>query len=101
MKPFSNWKKVKKYRKITGKVVFRKSRRAVLDMFKEQFKNISGLTIRRTHSQDAVELYVTKEKTRLKGPFYAGNKIKFDLELANSMELKPWQKDLFDFMKNN
>lgn len=78
-----------------------KSNSAVLDLFKERFKNISGLTIRRTHSQDAVELYVTKEETRLKGPFYVGNKIKFDLELANSMELKPWQKDLFDFMKNH
>lgn len=44
---------------------------------------------------------MTKEETRLKSPFYAGNKIKFDLELANSMELKPWQQDLFDFMKNH
>lgn len=44
---------------------------------------------------------MTKKETRLKGPFYAGNKIKFDLELANSMELRPWQQDLFDFMKNH
>ena len=102
MKPFSNWKKVKRRRKITGKVVcVRKSKRAVLDLFKERFKNVSGLTIQRTHSQDSVELYVTKEETRLEGPFYAGNKIKFDLELANSMELKPWQQDLFDLMKNH
>lgn len=79
----------------------RKSKRAVLDLFKERFKNVSGLTIQRTHSQDSVELYVTKEETRLKGPFYAGNKVKFDLELANSMELKAWQQDLFDFMKNH
>ena len=103
MKPFFNQKKVKKRRKITGKGVLgvRKSKRAVLELFKERFKNVSGLTIRRTHSQDSVELYVTKEETRLKGPFYAGSKIKFDLELANSMESKPWQKDLFDFMKNH
>ena len=53
----------------------RKSKRAVLDLFKERFKNISGLTIQRTHSQDSVELYVTKEESRLKGPFYGGNKI--------------------------
>ena len=44
---------------------------------------------------------MTKEKTRLKGPFYVGKKIKFDLELANSMELKPWQQDLFELMKNH
>ncbi len=47
------------------------------------------------------KLYVTKKETRLKGPFHAGNKIKFDLELANCIKLKPWQQDLFDFMKNN
>lgn len=69
MKPFSSWKRARKHKKITGKVVGpRKSRRAVLDLFKERFKNVSDLTIRRTHSQDAVELYVTKEETRLRGP---------------------------------
>ena len=44
---------------------------------------------------------MTKEETRLKEPFYAGNRIKFDLELANSMELKAWQQDLLDKMAAN
>ena len=43
---------------------------------------------------------MTKEESRLKGPFYAGKKIKFDLELANSMELKPWQQDLFAIIES-
>ena len=43
-------------------------------------------------------MYVTKEETRLEGPFYGGSRIKFDLELANCMKLKTWQQDLFDFM---
>lgn len=44
---------------------------------------------------------MTKEESRLKSLFYACKKIKFDLELANNMELKPWQQDLFDLMKNH
>jgi len=79
----------------------RKSKKTLLELFKERFKNVSGLTIQRTHSQYSVELYVTKEEARLKGPFYAGNKIKFDLELTNNIKLKPSQQDLFDFIKNH
>ena len=68
-------------------------------MFHERFKCISGLILSKTYSKDAAEAYVTKIKTRVEGPFYAGKKNKFNEEFANSMILKPWQDDLFNFLK--
>lgn len=44
--------------------------------------------------------YVSKKDTRVKGPFYAGKKEKFDEKYA-SMTLRQWQKELYDFILTN
>lgn len=77
----------------------RQSKKSVLELFKYRFKNVSGLTLSRTHSKEAAESYVTKSETRVEGPFYAGKKNKFSEEFANSIELRAWQNDLFNFLK--
>lgn len=77
----------------------RQSKKTVLSLFHELFKEISGLTLSKTYSKDAAEAYVTKIETRVEGPFYTGKKNKFNEEFANSMILKPWKDDLFNFLK--
>lgn len=77
----------------------RQSKKTVLSLFQERFKDISGLTLSKTYSKDAAEAYVTKFQTRVEGPFYAGKKNRFNEAFANSMILKPWQDDLFNFLK--
>jgi len=70
---------------------------------RESFGNINGLTLSRVHNKEAVMKYVSKKDTRVKGPFYVGRKEKFDERYA-TMILRPWQKELYDFIlinKNN
>lgn len=67
----------------------RQSKKAVLNLFHERFKCISGLILSKTYSKDAAEVYVTKIETRVESPFYAGKKNKFNEEFANSLILKP------------
>lgn len=47
--------------------------------------------------------YASKINTRIKGPFYVGQKENYSEEYAG-MELRQWQKELFEFIvmnKNN
>lgn len=77
----------------------RRSKRSVLDDFKSNFKSVGGLTLQRTHSGEAAESYVTKEETRIEGPFYAGRKEKYSNEVSMKTKLRPWQRELFEFLK--
>ena len=79
----------------------RKSKKAVLSIFEERFKNVSGLTLSRPHSVSDAINYVTKTDTRVEGPFYCGEKNMFNEKFANSTKLRLWQQDLMDFMINN
>ena len=44
--------------------------------------------------------YASKEDTRIKGPFYVGKKEQFSEKFA-LMTLRPWQKELYDFILTN
>ena len=46
----------------------------LLNLFEENFKNISGLTLSKIYDKKAAMKYASKEETRIKGPFYVGKK---------------------------
>ena len=76
----------------------RQSKKQVLELFKNRFRNVAGLTLSKVYDKEAIMRYVTKEETRVKGPFFAGCQEKYT-EKFMSADLHPWQKDLFDFIK--
>ena len=76
----------------------RKFKKNVLDIFEEFFNNVLGLSLQPAHNIKDVFVYCSKDETRASETCYAGYKEKYDMELA-SMELRPWQKDLFSFIK--
>jgi hypothetical protein len=89
---------IKKKEHIQGMITLageRKSKRSVLELFKETFKNVDGLTIQPTYDTVALSAYVTKEEGRVKGPYFAGRKEMYNSKLANN-SLRNWQKELFD-----
>lgn len=77
----------------------RVSKTKVLDLFKDYFDNVGGLTIQRAHDIESVFSYSTKQETRVEGPFYAGTKEIFNLKISQ-MKLKDWQQDLFDYINH-
>ena len=77
----------------------RQSKIGLLKVFEDHFKNTSGLTLQKAHDKEAVMRYVTKDVTRLEGPFYCGKKEKFDLKMS-MISLRDWQLDLFDYLKS-
>ena len=79
----------------------RQSKMAVLRMFEERFKNVHGLTPSRPHCISDALNYVSKEETRVEGPFHSGKKNMFNDKFANSTKLNLWQQDLMSFMENN
>ena len=76
----------------------RKNKKNLLDLFRSIFNNIGGLSVKIAHSREAVFNYCSKEDTRVGETIYAGFKEKYDQEVAQ-MELRPWQEDLFNFIK--
>jgi hypothetical protein len=89
---------IKKKEHIQGMMTLageRKSKRSVLELFKETFKNVDGLTIQPVYDTVALSAYVTKEEGRVKGPYFAGRKEMYNSKLANN-SLRNWQKELFD-----
>lgn len=78
----------------------RVSKKQLLNLFEENFGNVSGLTLSKVHDKKAAMKYASKLDTRIKGPFHVGRKEKFDEKYA-AMTLRPWQQDLFDLMKNH
>jgi len=79
----------------------RSSKKSVLRLFEERFKNVSGLTLSRPHCMSDAVNYVTKTETRVEGPFYAGKRNMFNAKFAESTKLRLWQQDLMDLMVNN
>lgn len=77
----------------------RQSKISLLKLFQEYFKNTSGLTLQKSHDKEALTKYVTKNETRVEGPFYCGKKEKFDLKMSN-ISLRNWQLDLFGYLKS-
>ena len=77
----------------------RQSKIGLLKIFQEDFKNTSGLTLQKVHDKEAVIKYVTKEETRIEGPFYCGKKEKFDLKMS-TMSLRNWQLEFFNYLKS-
>jgi peptidyl-tRNA hydrolase len=75
----------------------RRSKTAVLELFKESFKNVKGLTISPVYDKFAVQAYVTKSEGRVKGPFYVGNKELFEMNSSKS-KLRDWQLDLYNIL---
>ena len=76
----------------------RQSKKAVLDNFKEVFKNVGGLTLSKVFSKEAVLAYTRKQETKVSKTVYCGRKEMFDTKIESLCE-KQWQKDMFDFMK--
>ena len=75
----------------------RVSKTTLLKTFETRFKNVSGLTLSKRYSRIASEEYVTKNDTRIGGPYYCGIKEKFSMEYSNS-KLTVWQQDLYTFL---
>jgi len=81
----------------------RLSKKQLLEQFQEIFSNVSGLTLSKTYDSKAAIKYASKIESRVKGPFYVGQKENYSEEYA-SMNLRQWQKELFEFIlvnKNN
>jgi len=77
----------------------RQSQISLLKLFEDYFKNVSGLTLQKAHDKNAVLKYVTKNQTRLEGPFYCCKKEKFDVEIS-MMSLLDWQLDLYNSLES-
>ena len=75
----------------------RQSKIQVLNLFRESFGNIAGLTLSKVHDKLAIMKYVTKKETRVDGPYYGGKFEKFD-EKMSKMKLLPWQEKLYEFL---
>lgn len=78
----------------------RVSKKQLLEWFQEIFNNVSGLTLSKTYDSKAAMKYASKIETRIKGPFYVGQKENYREEYAG-MELRQWQKELFEFIVTN
>lgn len=78
----------------------RVSKKQLLDLFRQNFGNVSGLTVSKIHDKEAAMKYASKDETRVKGPFYVGRKERFSEEFA-SITLRPWQEQLYDFIMKN
>ena len=72
----------------------RRSKKFILKLFTQNFKNIAGFTLLPVHDRSALESYVQKKDGRIAGPYYGGKKIfmwKLDLLLilfANGLFFK-------------
>jgi hypothetical protein len=71
----------------------------LLDTFKNNFKNIGGLTLSKVFSKEAVLAYTSKKETRQSATVYCGRKEMFSTEIQELLT-KEWQTDVFDFLKN-
>lgn len=78
----------------------RVSKKQLLDLFQQTFRNVSGLTLSKIYDKKAAMEYASKQDTRVKGPFYVGQKEKFSEKFA-AMILRPWQKQLYEFVLAN
>ena len=72
----------------------RDSKKGVLNRFGERFKNVSGLTLSPTYNKLASSSYVTKEETRVEGPFYCGKSERYDPKYGEK-KLSDWQHLLY------
>ena len=75
----------------------RKPQKDVLQLFKDRFKNVGGLTLTKVYDKHAMLAYNTKVETRVSGPYYCGSLELHDIAYSN-MELKPWQRDLYQLI---
>lgn len=78
----------------------RVSKKQLLGLFEQTFRNVSGLTLSKIYDKKAAMEYASKEDTRVKGPFHVGQKEKFSEEFA-AMTLRPWQEQLYEFVLEN
>lgn len=78
----------------------RVSKKCLLNLFQKKFENISGLTLSKLYDKKAAMKYASKYETRIKRPFYVGEKQKFDESYAKLI-LQPWQNQLFEFILKN
>jgi len=76
----------------------RQSKKVTLDLFKDNFKNVAGLTLSKVFSKDAVMKYTSKQETQVSETVYCGKKEMYSTEIK-SLCNKQWQQDLFDRMK--
>jgi|GEM_PF-2787364 DNA repair protein RadC len=103
--PYPRIEKRKKMHKNTKYWAFtlvgpRVSKKQLLEQFQEIFNNVSGLTLSKTYDSKAAMKYASKIDTRVRGPFYVGQKENYSEEYA-SMDLRQWQKELFEFIVTN
>jgi len=77
----------------------RKGKIALLTIFSE-IGNIKLLTINHELNYDH-DQYCTKNDTRIEGPFYCGIDSYKVINSTSSSQLRTWQKDLTEFIKNN
>jgi hypothetical protein len=75
----------------------RQSKLSVLHLFQKTFKNVHGLTLSPVYDRMAINAYVTKERGRVKGPFYGGRLNMHQLEMSTAT-LQEWQQTLFDIL---
>ena len=76
----------------------RQSKKAVLDLFKADFRNVGGLTLSKVFSKEAVLSYTSKQETQVSETIYCGKKEMYSTE-TQSLCNKQWQRELFATMK--
>ncbi len=70
-----------------------------MEKYKDNFKNIGGLTLSKVFSKEAVLAYTSKQETRQSATVYCGRKEMFSTEIQ-ALCNKEWQRDAFEFMKS-
>lgn len=78
----------------------RVSKKQLLELFKNKFNNVNGLTLSKIYDKKAAMKYASKSEGRIRGPFYVGQKEKYSESFA-AMNLMSWQKELFEFILVN
>ena len=76
----------------------RTSKNEVLSMFRQEFYNCKGLSIRKVFSVEASIAYTSKQATRESPTVYCGRNEVYD-EKHVALCNKPWQTDLHVFLK--
>ena len=66
----------------------RVSKRKLLDTFKDNFKNIGGLTLSKVFSKNAVLAYTSKQETKQSATVYCGRKEMFSTEIQAFLSKK-------------
>lgn len=76
-------------------------KKALLALFAENNFPVKNLTFQQEIAYNESEIYCTKRDTRIDGPWYVGNENEQTKNYIRNMELRQWQKDFLNFIREN